>query len=34
LIPQNATPEEFSGMVLRAVEINRKGVKIAGIEQE
>ena len=34
LIPQNATPEEFSGMVLRAVEINRKGVKIAGIKQE
>ncbi|MSQ50653.1 MAG: tripartite tricarboxylate transporter substrate binding protein [Betaproteobacteria bacterium] len=34
LIPQSATPEEFSGMVLRAVEINRKGVKIAGIKQE
>ncbi len=34
LIPQSATPEEFSAMVMRAVEVNRKGVKAAGIKQE
>ena len=34
LIPQSASSEEFSAMVLRAVEVNRKGVRIAGIKQE
>ena len=34
LIPQSASPEEFSAMVLRAVEVNRKGVRLAGIKQE
>ena len=34
LIPLSVTPEQFSAMVLRAVEINRKGVKAAGIKQE
>ena len=34
LIPQSASPEEFSAMVLRAVEVNRRGVRLAGIKQE
>ncbi|OFZ98694.1 MAG: hypothetical protein A3H35_08070 [Betaproteobacteria bacterium RIFCSPLOWO2_02_FULL_62_17] len=34
LIPLSSSPEQFSAMVLRAVEINRKGVKAAGIKQE
>ena len=34
LSPHAATPEQFTAMVLRAVEINRKGVKAAGIKQE
>lgn len=34
LIPLRSSPEQFSAMVLRAVEINRKGVQAAGIRQE
>ncbi|MFM9970805.1 MAG: Bug family tripartite tricarboxylate transporter substrate binding protein [Burkholderiales bacterium] len=34
LIPQNASAEEFTAMVMRAVEVNRKGIKIAGIKPE
>ena len=34
LIPLGSSPEQFSAMVLRAVEINRKGVQAAGIKQD
>jgi tripartite-type tricarboxylate transporter receptor subunit TctC len=34
LIPLNAPPEEFSKMILRAVEVNRRGVRAAGIKPE
>jgi tripartite-type tricarboxylate transporter receptor subunit TctC len=34
LRPENVTPEQFSAMVTKAVEVNRRAVKLAGIKPQ